>query len=73
VPTTLVAKDLAEGRLVRPFGDDLAYDFAYYVVHRPQADEAPGVAAFKTWLLGEAHKKSSSASAPDDLSEGPQH
>ena len=29
--TTLVAKDLAEGRLVRPFGDDLEYDFAYYI------------------------------------------
>src|SRR5262245_7912404 len=34
--TTLVARDLAEGRLVRPFGDDLEYDFAYYIVHRPQ-------------------------------------
>jgi LysR family transcriptional regulator, glycine cleavage system transcriptional activator len=49
--TTLVARDLAEGRLVRPFGDDLAYDFAYYIVHRPQAEETAGVAAFKVWLL----------------------
>jgi LysR family transcriptional regulator, glycine cleavage system transcriptional activator len=56
--TTLVATDLAEGRLVRPFGDDLAYDFAYYIVHRPQADKAPAVAAFKTWLLEEASEKS---------------
>jgi DNA-binding transcriptional LysR family regulator len=55
--TTLVATDLAEGRLVRPFGDDLAYEFAYYIVHRPQADKAPAVAAFKTWLLAEAAKK----------------
>jgi LysR family glycine cleavage system transcriptional activator len=49
---------LAEGRLVRPFGDDLAYDFAYHIVHRPQADKAPAVAAFKTWLLEEASEKS---------------
>lgn len=49
---------LAEGRLVRPFGDDLAYDFAYYIVHRPQADKAPVFAAFKTWLLEEAGEKS---------------
>src|SRR5262249_39019310 len=54
--TTLVARDLAEGRLVRPFGDDLVYDFAYYIVHRPQVVEAPGVAAFKAWLLEEACK-----------------
>jgi LysR family glycine cleavage system transcriptional activator len=54
--TTLVARDLAEGRLVRPFGDDLACDFAYYIVHRPQADRAPGVAAFKAWLVDEARQ-----------------
>jgi LysR family glycine cleavage system transcriptional activator len=54
--TTLVARDLAEGRLVRPFGEDLAYDFAYYIVHRPQAEQALGVAAFKRWLLEEAQK-----------------
>src|SRR5262249_16886046 len=54
--TTLVANDLAEGRLVRPFGDDLAYDFAYYIVHRPRADQAPGVAAFKAWLVDEARQ-----------------
>ena len=54
--TTLVAKDLAEGRLVRPFGDDLAYDFAYYVVHRPDAANAAGVAVFKDWLLAQARE-----------------
>jgi LysR family transcriptional regulator, glycine cleavage system transcriptional activator len=51
--TTLVARDLAEGRLIRPFGEDLAYDFAYYIIHRPQAGKEPGIAAFKEWLLGE--------------------
>jgi LysR family transcriptional regulator, glycine cleavage system transcriptional activator len=54
--TTLVARDLAEGRLVRPFGDDLTHDFAYYIVHRPQADQAPGVAAFKAWLVEAARE-----------------
>jgi len=52
--TTLVAKDLAEGRLVRPFGDDLEYDFAYCIVHRPHAAKEPGVVAFKEWLFAEA-------------------
>jgi len=52
--TTLVARDLAEGRLVRPFADDLEYDFAYYIVHRPQMANEPAVVAFKEWLLAEA-------------------
>ena len=52
--TTLVAKDLAEGRLVRPFGDELAYDFAYYLIDRPDAANRPGVAAFKVWMLAKA-------------------
>lgn len=53
--TTLVARDLADGRLVRPFGDDLTFDFAYYIVHRPGAGREPSIAAFKEWLLSEAH------------------
>jgi LysR family transcriptional regulator, glycine cleavage system transcriptional activator len=44
----------ATARLVRPFGDDLAYDFAYYVTHRPDAANEPGVAAFKEWVLAQA-------------------
>jgi LysR family transcriptional regulator, glycine cleavage system transcriptional activator len=39
---------------VRPFGDDLEYDFAYYIIHRPHADDEPGIAAIKEWLLAEA-------------------
>jgi len=45
---------LHKGRLVRPLGDGLAYDFAYYIIHRPHAGTEPGVAAFKEWLLAEA-------------------
>jgi len=52
--TTLVAKDLAEGRLVRPFGEVLPCDFAYYIVHRQQCRAKPAIVAFKEWLLTEA-------------------
>jgi LysR family glycine cleavage system transcriptional activator len=52
--TTLVARDLAEGRLVRPFGEALAYDFAYYIVHREDDRTKPAIVAFKDWLLTEA-------------------
>jgi LysR family glycine cleavage system transcriptional activator len=56
--TTLVADDLARGRLVRPFGDALDYDFGYYLIHRPKADSEPGISAFKTWICAEAQSAS---------------
>jgi LysR family transcriptional regulator, glycine cleavage system transcriptional activator len=52
--TTLVARDLAEGRLVRPFGEAQAYDFAYYIVHKEEDGAKPAIVAFKEWLLAEA-------------------
>ena len=52
--TTLVARDLAEGRLVRPFGEALPYDFGYYIVHKEQKGGEPAIVAFKEWLLIEA-------------------
>jgi LysR family glycine cleavage system transcriptional activator len=52
--TTLVTKDLAEGRLIRPFGDALAYDFAYFVVYKPENGAEPAIVEFKAWLLAEA-------------------
>jgi LysR family transcriptional regulator, glycine cleavage system transcriptional activator len=52
--TTLVALDLEASRLVRPFGDALDCELAYYVVHRPRADDDPGIAAFKDWICTEA-------------------
>ncbi|MEI9985615.1 MAG: LysR substrate-binding domain-containing protein [Aliidongia sp.] len=52
--TTLVERDLAEGRLVRPFGEALHCDLAYYIIHKPESGGEPGLAAFKEWLLAEA-------------------
>jgi LysR family glycine cleavage system transcriptional activator len=52
--TALVAKDLATGRLVRPFGDAMDCELAYYLIHRPAADSDPGIAAFKNWICAEA-------------------
>jgi LysR family glycine cleavage system transcriptional activator len=50
----LVADDLAQGRLVRPFGPAVPSGFAYYVVCPHQAAESPKVAAFRAWLRDEA-------------------
>jgi LysR family glycine cleavage system transcriptional activator len=52
--TTLVALDLEAGRLVRPFGEAIDCELGYYIVHRPRADGAPGIAAFKNWICTEA-------------------
>lgn len=52
--TTLVAVDLAAGRLIRPFGEAVECELAYYLIHRPKADTDPGIAAFKNWICTEA-------------------
>ena len=52
--TTLVGRDLAEHRLVRPFGQALDCALAYYVVCRPQEAGDPTITAFRDWLLEEA-------------------
>jgi len=54
--STLVADDLAAGRLVRPF--DLALkappQFAYYVITSPDSTTMPMIRAFEQWVLDEA-------------------
>src|SRR5262249_46657433 len=59
--TTLVAQDLAAGRLVRPFGDAADCELAYYLIHRPGADRDPGVAAFRNWICAEAKRDGANA------------
>ncbi|USI72807.1 LysR substrate-binding domain-containing protein [Sphingomonas morindae] len=52
--TTLVADDLREGRLVCPFGPELACPLAYHVVCRPQDADEPTIVALRDWLVEEA-------------------
>ena len=50
----LAAADLAAGRLVKPFGDAVSVDFAYFIVC-PEAKLAlRKVSLFCDWLRGEA-------------------
>jgi LysR family glycine cleavage system transcriptional activator len=55
--TTLVEQDLADGRLVRPFGPELDCPLAYHAVCRPQDVDDPVIAAFRDWLIGEAGER----------------
>ncbi|MGI3901376.1 MAG: transcriptional regulator GcvA [Janthinobacterium lividum] len=52
--TMLVIQDLAEGRLVRPFGPILECPLAYHVVCRPKDARRPMIVAFRNWLAAEA-------------------
>jgi len=52
--TTLVERDLAEGRLVKPFDQVQSCELAYYLVHRKESEQRAPVLAFKEWLLEEA-------------------
>ncbi|NWD04850.1 transcriptional regulator GcvA [Pseudomonas gingeri] len=51
--SSLVAADLAAGRLVRPFGEALSCELAYYIVQRQGVEASPAVEAFKQWLLAQ--------------------
>ncbi|MCR0983792.1 transcriptional regulator GcvA [Roseomonas populi] len=57
----LVAEDLAEGRLVSPFGPALDCSLAYYVVCRSGDADDPAIAAFRDWVLEEAGSDGHSA------------
>ncbi len=61
--STLVADDLAAGRLVRPFRVALPgpAGFCYHLVHPPGALERPLVKAFRDWVLAEAQDSRSKA------------
>ena len=51
---TLAQADLDAGRLVQPFEDATAVDFAYYIVHPKAKGRLSQVKAFVAWLREEA-------------------
>lgn len=51
---TLAQDDLDAGRLVQPFNDATAVDFAYYIVHPKAKGRLKQVKAFVAWLTAEA-------------------
>jgi LysR family glycine cleavage system transcriptional activator len=50
----LIQDDLDNGRLVAPLSQRVATQGAYYLAFHPHRPKAPRVAAFETWLIGEA-------------------
>jgi len=49
---SLVARDIAAGRLVRPIETVVRTDWSYYFVAPPHYYDLPKVAAFRDWIMG---------------------
>lgn len=54
VQTSLVADDMAQGRLVRPFFEALPSDLHYHLVCPAETAERSKIAMFRRWILAEA-------------------
>lgn len=54
----MVANDLSEGRLIRPFELSIRVpaEFAYFLVYPEETTNDPRIAAFREWILGETAK-----------------
>ncbi|WP_459618975.1 transcriptional regulator GcvA [Burkholderia sp. 3C] len=51
--SSLVERDLADGRLVQPFPEVETCELAYYLVYRKERETSAPVVAFKEWLLNQ--------------------
>ena len=54
----MIANDLSEGRLVRPFELSIKVpaEFAYFLVYPEESALDPRIAAFRAWIVGETAK-----------------
>jgi LysR family glycine cleavage system transcriptional activator len=59
--TSLVADDLASGRLARPFAEVIPGDNAYYFVYPEAAAERPKIAKLSAWLMEEGKEMRNAA------------
>jgi LysR family transcriptional regulator, glycine cleavage system transcriptional activator len=59
LPAAMVARELAEGQLVKLADVVLLEAFAYYLVYPEASREQPKVAAFRSWILNAATNETS--------------
>jgi LysR family glycine cleavage system transcriptional activator len=64
--SVLAERELAAGRLVRPFPMSKPADYAYYVVCPEAAAERPKVRVFREWILDEAKGNGADPAPPGD-------
>ncbi len=66
--TALAARDILEGRLVRPFDLALKIPYAYWIVCPKTTAALPKIRVFRDWLLAEAAEESRRLEATAPLS-----
>lgn len=49
--TSLVGRELRNGRLVKPFAGEASDGLGYYLLSTPRGARRPNVAAFRAWVL----------------------
>jgi LysR family transcriptional regulator of beta-lactamase len=52
VPVAMFAREIADGRVVQPFGITVSAG-SYWLTHLKSRAETPSINAFRTWILGE--------------------
>lgn len=57
----LVEYDIAAGRLVRPLATEASLRLSYYLIHPREAEEHPGFALFRQWLIDEVARSAGRA------------
>jgi LysR family glycine cleavage system transcriptional activator len=67
---SLVARDIAAGRLVRPIDTVVKTDWSYYFVAPPHYFDLPKVAAFRDWLMSHCDRFER-PEKQDEISAGP--
>jgi LysR family glycine cleavage system transcriptional activator len=70
VTSVLIGDDLATGRLVCPFGPEIAGAYNYHLVCPTEALDRPKVDAFRRWIEGEIRPFEA---APAARTDGPSH
>ena len=61
--SALASLDLISGRLVRPLREMLPAAFAYWIVCRKSAANAPKISQFRSWLVAQVERRQGGAAA----------
>jgi LysR family transcriptional regulator of beta-lactamase len=60
VPVAMFDREIAEGRVVQPFGITLSAG-SYWLTHLKSRAETPSMSAFRTWILAEIEAASTAS------------
>jgi LysR substrate binding domain len=68
--TALASLDLIAGRLVRPLQEAIPAEYAYWIVCRKSAADAPKISQFRSWLIEQVQDDKAARSQRKVMTEG---